>query len=57
MKRSIALVMLALVSSVMLSGCLESEAEKQAKIEEQKSKDFFDMGGPTDRSKSKGYVP
>jgi len=25
--------------------------------EEQKSKDFFDMGGPTDRSKSKGYVP
>jgi len=41
----------------MLSGCFESEAEKQAKIEEQKSKDFFDMGGPTDRSKSKGYVP
>lgn len=57
MKRSIALAVLALVSSVMLSGCFESEAEKQAKIEEQKSKDFWDMGGPTDRSKSEGFKP
>jgi len=57
MMRSFTLAMLASFSAAMLSGCFESEAEKQAKIEEQKSKDFFDMGGPTDRSKSKGYVP
>ena len=57
MKCSISIAMLALFSAALLSGCFESEAEKLAKIEEQKSKDFFDMGGPTDRSKNKGYVP
>ena len=57
MKRTIISAMLVAVTALSLSGCFESEAEKQAEIEEQKSKDFFDMGGPTDRSKSKGYVP
>jgi len=57
MKRTIIGAMLVAVTALSLSGCFESEAEKQAKVEEQKSKDFFDMGGPTDRSKSKGYVP
>lgn len=57
MKRTIIGAILVAVTSLSLGGCLESESEKQAKIEEQKSKDFFDMGGPTDRSKSKGYTP
>lgn len=57
MIRAFALTIIAFVSAGLLSGCLESEAEKQAKIDEQKSKDFWDMGGPTDRSKSKGYMP
>jgi len=57
MKRIIISALLVAVTALSLSGCFESEAEKQAKVEEQKSKDFFDMGGPTDRSKSKGYVP
>ncbi|MBV4491939.1 hypothetical protein [Pseudomonas oryzicola] len=57
MIRAFALAIIALVSAGLLSGCLESETEKRAKIDEQKSKDFWDMGGPTDRSKSKGYTP
>jgi len=57
MKRTIIGAILVAVTALSLGGCLESESEKQAKIEEQKSKDFFDMGGPTDRSKSKGYTP
>ena len=57
MKRTIIGSAIIAIAALSLGGCLESESEKQAKIEEQKSKDFFDMGGPTDRSKSKGYTP
>lgn len=57
MKRAISIALLAAVASMSLSGCWESEAEKEAKAKEKESKEFWDMGGPTDRRKSKGYVP
>jgi hypothetical protein len=43
------------ISAVLLSGCWDSEEEKKAKEQEQHSKKFWDMGGPTDRTKSKEY--
>ncbi|UTH36160.1 hypothetical protein NLY39_21280 [Pseudomonas sp. KHPS1] len=55
MKRIITATLIATVSALLLSGCWDSEAEQKAKEQEQESKDFWDMGGPTDRSKSKGY--
>ncbi|MBV4489061.1 hypothetical protein SE916_02160 [Pseudomonas sp. 5FOS] len=57
MKHAINIAVLVVLSAVMLSGCWDSEVEKKAKEQEQQSKDFWDMGGPTDRSKSKGYTP
>jgi len=45
------------ITALLLSGCWDSEGEKKAKEKEQHSKDFWDMGGPTDRSKSKSYRP
>lgn len=57
MKSIFNIAILATVTALLLSGCWDSESEQKVKEQEQQSKDFFDMGGPTDRSKSKGYVP
>jgi len=56
MKYTIAGALLLTVAAVLLGGCSDSEAEK-VKEQGQRSKDLFDMGGPTDRSKSKGFTP
>lgn len=55
MKRMITATLIATISALLLSGCWDSESEQKTQEQEQKSKDFWDMGGPTDRSKSKGY--
>ncbi|MFJ4347792.1 hypothetical protein [Pseudomonas sp. NPDC089401] len=57
MQRTIIGAILVAVTALSLGGCFESADEKEAKIAEQKSKDFWDMGGPTDRSKSEGFKP
>jgi len=57
MKRYFTLAFLTAITALLLSGCWDSEDEKKIKEQEQHSKDFWDMGGPTDRSKDKGYVP
>ncbi|MGE8328603.1 hypothetical protein D3C76_1720420 [compost metagenome] len=57
MKCTLIGAILVAVTALSLSGCWESEAEQQEKIKDQHSKDFWDMGGPTDRSKSQGFKP
>jgi PBP1b-binding outer membrane lipoprotein LpoB len=57
MKRLVALGLVTTMIALLLSGCWDSEEEKKAKEQEQHSKEFWDMGGPTDRSKSKTYTP
>jgi len=57
MKRTIVGAILVAITALSLGGCLESEAEIQEKEKDQHSKDFWDMGGPTDRSKSEGFKP
>jgi cytochrome c556 len=55
MIRAVALV--ALMSAV-LAGCGKSEDEalnKRTPEQQQKANKLYDMGGPTDRQKSKGY--
>ncbi|HDS1746432.1 MULTISPECIES: hypothetical protein [unclassified Pseudomonas] len=55
MKRSIALAMLALVSSVMLSGCFESEAEEKAKAQQDSSDKLWDI--PPPKTPDQGFKP
>lgn len=55
MKRIITTTLITAISALLLSGCWDSDTEQKAKEQEQRSKDFWDMGGPTDRSKDKGY--
>jgi len=57
MKRTLTAAILAAFTALLLSGCGDSEAEQKAKEQDQHSKDFWDMGGPTDRSKSEGFKP
>jgi len=57
MKRTIVGAILVAITALSLGGCWDSEAEIQEKEKDQHSKDFWDMGGPTDRSKSEGFKP
>lgn len=57
MKRVLSITLLFAITSALLSGCWDSDEEKKAKEKEQHSKEFWDMGGPTDRSKDKGFKP
>lgn len=58
MKNMIRVVALVALMSAVLAGCGKSEDEplnKRKPEQQQKANKLYDMGGPTDRQKSKGY--
>lgn len=57
MKNILVFTFLVLTTTMFLSGCWDSDGDIKAREQEQHSKEFWDMGGPTDRSKSKSYRP
>ena len=58
MKNMLRAVALVALMSAVLAGCGKSEDEalnKRTPEQQQKANKLYDMGGPTDRQKSKGY--
>ena len=58
MKNMLRAVALVALMSALLAGCGKSEDEalnKRTPEQQQKANKLYDMGGPTDRQKSKGY--
>ena len=58
MRNKIRVVALVALMSALLAGCGKSEDEalnKRTPEQQQKADKLYDMGGPTDRQKSKGY--
>ena len=58
MKNMLRAVALVALMSALLVGCGKSEDEalnKRTPEQQQKADKLYDMGGPTDRQKSKGY--
>lgn len=58
MKNMLRAVALVALMSALLAGCGKSEDEalnKRTPEQQQKADKLYDMGGPTDRQKSKGY--
>ncbi|WP_161492847.1 hypothetical protein [Pseudomonas putida] len=56
MKRAISIVILATASALLLSGCLESEAEKKAQEQQEASENLWNIT-PPDESQDEGFKP
>lgn len=58
MKNILCAVALVALMSALVAGCGKSEdvaQNKRTPEQQQKANKLYDMGGPTDRQKSKGY--